>query len=192
MATNTLYSTYCRSGYLSSDGYSYTSDWTFGEQSGHNFKGVVRFPDLLLRSAVIQNISLVLRRIDTYGGRTCQFGFNQNIAWGSTLLRTFSVSISSGTGNKTIDLTAHKDLIQNFSGEWCIHTNRDGNASGFTQFNGDEDGTNGPRIVVTYENATVEYFTAGAWQKCLVHYRTSTGWVQTIPYIYKSGVWVQV
>ena len=191
MASKTEYSTYCRYGYLSSDGYGYTGGFSFGTNSGHDYKGVVRFPDLLVQKAVIQSIALVMKRTDTAGSRTVQLGLNQNIAWGSSLLRTFNVTISSGTGTKTIDLTEHKDLIQNFTGSWCIHTNRNGGA-GYTTFDGDEDGSTGPRIVVTYENATVEYFTSGGWQKALVHYRTATGWAQCIPYIYKDGAWVQV
>lgn len=192
MATNTLYSTYCRSGYLSSDGYSYTSNWTIGLQSGHNYRSVVQFPDLLLRDSVIQSIKFLINRIDTYGGRTTQMGFNQSTAWGSAILQSFSVGISSGTGVKTIDLTPYISLIQGFVGSWCIHTNRDGNAD-FCQFNGDEDGTSGPRIVVTYENAVVEYYTSGAWQKALVYYRDSTGaWKQCIPYMYVNGAWVRV
>jgi len=191
MASLTVYSTFCRHGYLSSDGYSYTSDWSFGESSGHDFKGCVAFPDLGLQKAVIQNISFIVRRIDTYGSRTVQLGLNQSTAWGSALLRTFNVTFSTGTGNKTFNLTSHKDLIQNFKGTWCIHTNRNGGA-GFTTMNGDEDGTNGPRITVTYENATVDYYTEGGWHKALVHYRTPTGWVQCIPYMYVNGVWVRV
>ena len=193
MAVQTQYTGWCAHGYLSSDPWNYTANWCFGDNGSHDFRACARFPALNLPNAVIQNISLVLRRIDTAGSRTVQAGINQSKGWSSAFLSpTFSIAITSGSGTKTVDLTAYKDLIQSFTSDWYIHLNRN-NACSITEFNGDEDGTNAPRIVTTYENATVEYFTAGGWQKCLVHYRKPDGtWQQCIPYYYVNGAWVQV
>lgn len=190
MAQSTFYTSYCKYGYYD---WGYTSGWSIGYSSGHDFRGILRFPDLLLQDAEIQSISLLLNRTDTYGAKDNYFGFTQSTDWNAATTVNFKKTISSGTGLKTIDLTPYKDQIQAYVGTWCIVANRYTTGE-FCSFDGDEDGAiKAPRLVVVYENATVEYYTEGGWQKCLVYYRNTAGeWVKCIPYIYKDGVWVKV
>lgn len=189
MAQSTFYTTYCRYGYYE---WGYTSGFSIGYSSGHDFKGILRFPDLLLQDAEIQSISLLLNRTDTYGAKDNYFGFTQDTAWNAVVTDSFHYQIPSGTGVKTIDLTPYKDKIKAFVGTWCIVANRYTTGE-FCSFYGDEDGaTKAPRLVVNYENATVEYYTSGGWQKCTVNYYKDGAWVKCVPYYYKDGAWVKV
>jgi hypothetical protein len=190
MATfsRTVYTTLCKYGYYE---WGYTSGWSIGYSSGHDFRGILRFPDLNLRDAVIRKISLLLRRTDTYSGKDNYLGFNQNTAWNATTVSDFHVYISSGTGTKTIDLTPYISLIQGYVGDWCIIANRDTTGE-FCSFDGDEDGANAPRLVVEYDRGMMHYYKDGAFKECGVHYFKDGAYKQCLPYVYRNGLWVLV
>lgn len=188
--TDTLLTTYCRSGYYS-EGYTYTSGWSIGENSGHAFRGILRFPDLNLRDAVIRRISLVLNRTDSYSSRTNYWGFCQSIVWGAATEVNFPWKVPEGKGTKTLDLTPYKDRIQGYVGEWCIVTNRY-TAGGYCEFSGKSDGSKAPKLVVEYDKGIVHAYKGGVWVPCLVHQYKDGAFHQCMPYLRKDGLWVLV
>jgi hypothetical protein len=190
LATQNLANTAYRWG---SSSYNSSTDIKVGKtgstsSDGTKYRGYIRFP-ALDSTWVIKSIKLVVKRIDSYSAHTLSFGVSSSNAWGATRDWSKNYSISSGTNNKTLDITECKSIVQGYGSTWYVHILHGSGSNSYTEF----DGTSGtPYLVVEYEFATVYYHVGGAWQTCLVYYHNGAGWLQCIPYYNSGGTWVQV
>ncbi|MDL2205769.1 hypothetical protein LJC33_02520 [Eubacteriales bacterium OttesenSCG-928-N13] len=157
---------------------------------GTKYRGRVRFNNGIGGSWVISKITLTMQRIDSYSSHVLEIGVSSSNAWGASLQWKKNFTFSSGTGNKTIDITAAKDIIQGYTGTYFyIHILHGSGTNSYSEFKGS---STTPYITITYEEATVYYYGSGNWQQCLVYYYTGGQWVQCIPYYYTGGSWIQV
>lgn len=188
--TATFYTTECLWG---SSSFNNTTDLKVGRTSADvYYKGRVKFT-AIPKSWIIQSITLKLTRIDTYTTHTLLFGGTTGTGFSASLNFSFNQSISSGTGSKSINLTAYAATIQNFGATWYIHVRHGSGSNSYSEFNGDEDSNSvKPQLVITYVLGTAWYNNNGTWVECLVYYHNGTEWVQCIPYYNSGGTWVQV
>lgn len=173
--------------------YNNTSDLKVGKTGSSSYRGRIRFPSLGIPNAIIQSITFRMNRIDEYSNKNLKLRVTYDSSYGASGQYSRDISVSGGRNMKEWSLTAAKDIIQAYTGSWYIHILPSSDDNSYCEFAGDEDtDSRKPRVAVVYENATVDYYIEGGWQKCLVNYYKDGVWVQCIPYIYKDGAWVQV
>lgn len=194
MATATIYTTDCVWG---SSSFNSTTDLKVGKtgstsSDGTLYRGRLTFT-AIPKNWIVQSMTLRLTRIDTYTSHTLLFGGSTSNAFGASLAFSFNQSISSGTGNKSINLLAYASVIQNFGGTWYIHIRHGSGTNSYSEFNGDEDSNSvKPALIIVYELATVWYNNSGTWVQCEIWYCSGGTWVRCIPYYNSGGTWVQV
>ena len=149
------------SGYTNND-----SPFALGKTSDYTQRGRVGFAPLD-KGWYIKSIKLAMNRSDGYGGKTLKLGANQSSAYADRLTVDFSLNFyaSTGTGVKTWDLTAYKDILQGYSGTWYLHFDHGSGDGSYTEWVSGT-GSSAPRLVVEYEDSSITVpggaFTIGA------------------------------
>jgi hypothetical protein len=97
-----------------------------------------------------------MNRTDSYATHVLQFGSNASNSWSSKSVLDWKAdfSIPSGTGTKSWDLTAHKDILQGYTGTWYLQVQHGSGTNSYSEFNGGT-GSTSPRLVIEYEDSSL-------------------------------------
>ena len=165
MPSSTIYTTtgprWGDTGFTSS-----TSKLYVGKSGTTTYYGYVGFP-AINPAWTIKSISFRLKREDTYSTHVLQFGSSTSNAWGSKGTQDWKAdfSVSSGTGTKSWDLTAYKDILQGYTGTWYMHVQHGSGTNSYTEFTGGTGSSPAPRLYIEYEDSSVtvpgDQFTIG-------------------------------
>ncbi len=113
----------------------------------------------------ITSIKLYMNRTDGWAGRYLRVGGSTDGAWGAALDWSLKLYASKGTGAKSWDLTAYKDILQAYTGTWYLHFSPYSSSDpSYCEWTGGS-GSSGPRLVVVYEESSLtvpdDQFTIG-------------------------------
>jgi len=138
------------------DAFDQTSDFKVGRSGSGTYYGYIPFPALNPAWA-IKSVILRMNRKDTYSAHTLQLGSSASNAWGAKGTQDWksNFSYSTGTGSKSVTLTAFKDILRGYAGTWYLHVQHPGGgANTYTEFSGGTSG-NAPRLIIEYEDSSV-------------------------------------
>lgn len=142
---------------LSSYGNSNASPMEIGKNSayGYTMHGRVKFP-AIDKSWYIKSVNLKIRRADSWASRSLRFGTRADGSFANkdTLDWSQNYSIPSGYAVRTLDLTAHKAILQGYTDDWYLHITHGSGTTSFSYYDGQSSG-NRPKLVIEYEEATL-------------------------------------
>jgi hypothetical protein len=136
-----------------------------GKSGTATYYGYVGFPRID-PTWTITAIYFKLNRTDSYSSHVLQFGSSTSNSWSLKGTQDWKAdfTISSGTGTKTYNLTAYKDILQGYTGTWYMHVQHGSGSNSYTEFTGGT-GSSSPRLYIEYEDASVtvpgDQFTIG-------------------------------
>lgn len=154
MPTATIYTKGVRWG---NSGYTSSSEYLkVGKSGSGTYYGRVEFP-AINKAWHIKKITLRMKRVDEYSSKTLKGGSNGSGSWDSKGQNDFTktFSVSSGVSTKEWDLTAYKDVIQGYNGDWYLHLRHGSGDNSYCEFQGGTSGS-APRLVIEYELASLE------------------------------------
>ena len=151
--------------------YSSTGTFLLGTTTDYTMRGRVGW-DALDPTWQITSIKLYMNRTDGYAGKTLKVGGSTDGAWGASLAWSSKLYAAKGTGAKSWDLTAYKDILQAYAGMWYLHFGPySGSDPSYCEWTGGS-GSSGPRLVVVYEESSLtvpdDQFTIGVQSAIMV------------------------
>lgn len=132
-----------------------TESLKVGRSGTDSYYGRFGFP-ALSKTWYIKSVSLRMKRTDSYAAHVLKVGSKPDADWGTRTQTDFTqeIAVSAGANTKTWDISAHKGIMQGYSGTWYIHVRHGSGTNSYTEFAGGT-GSASPRIVVEYEEATL-------------------------------------
>ena len=137
-----------------------------GKSGSATYYGRFGFP-AINKSWYIKSIKLRMKRVDSYSSKVLKVGSRPDADWGSKTSTAFTqeIAVSSGENTKEWNLTAHKAILQGYTGTWYMHVRHGSGDNSYCEFQGGT-GSSSPRLVIEYEEATLSVpggeFTIGA------------------------------
>ena len=127
------------------------SPFTLGKTTDYTCRGRVGFSPIN-PTWYIKSIKLYMNRTDGYAGKTLKVGTSLDSAWGAVLDWSQNIYASAGTGAKSWDLTAFKNILQAYGSTFHFHFLHGSGDSSYCEWTAGS-GSSAPRLVVEYEEA---------------------------------------